>query len=52
MFIYILLLMEELIGRIQNQSSHDYGCTSIEIVRAGTGQFTILEYKYSKLPYE
>ena len=27
----------ELIGRIQNQSSHDYGCTSIEIVRAGTG---------------
>jgi len=27
----------ELIGRIQNLSSHDYGCTSIEIVRAGTG---------------
>ncbi|HEY5968511.1 MAG TPA: T9SS type A sorting domain-containing protein [Chitinophagaceae bacterium] len=26
----------ELIGRIQNLSSHDYGCTSIEIVRAGT----------------
>jgi hypothetical protein len=27
----------ELIGRIQNLSSHDYGCTSIEIDRAGTG---------------
>ncbi|HET9278463.1 MAG TPA: hypothetical protein VFN95_09745, partial [Flavitalea sp.] len=27
----------ELIGRIQNPSSHDYGCTSIEIDRAGTG---------------
>ncbi len=27
----------ELIGRIQNLSSHDYGCTSIQIVRAGTG---------------
>ena len=27
----------ELIGRIQNLSAHDYGCTSIEIVRAGTG---------------
>ena len=27
----------ELIGRIQNRSPHDYGCTSIEIVRAGTG---------------
>ena len=27
----------ELIARIQNLSSHDYGCTSIQIVRAGTG---------------
>ena len=27
----------ELIGRIQNLSSHDYGCTSIQIDRAGTG---------------
>lgn len=27
----------ELLGRIQNLSSHDYGCTSIEIDRAGTG---------------
>jgi len=27
----------ELIARIQNLSSHDYGCTSIEIDRAGTG---------------
>ncbi|HEU5168121.1 MAG TPA: T9SS type A sorting domain-containing protein [Chitinophagaceae bacterium] len=27
----------ELIGRIQNLSSHDYGCTSIQLDRAGTG---------------
>ena len=27
----------ELLARIQNLSSHDYGCTSIEIDRAGTG---------------
>jgi hypothetical protein len=27
----------ELVARIQNLSSHDYGCTSIEIDRAGTG---------------
>jgi hypothetical protein len=27
----------ELIARIQNLSSHDYGCTSIELVRAGAG---------------
>jgi len=27
----------ELIGRIQNLTSHDYGCTSILIDRAGTG---------------
>ena len=27
----------ELLARIQNLTSHDYGCTSIEIVRAGNG---------------
>ena len=27
----------ELLARIQNWSAHDYGCTSIEIDRAGTG---------------
>ena len=27
----------ELLARIQNLTSHDYGCTSIEIDRAGTG---------------
>jgi len=27
----------ELIARIQNPTSHDYGCTSIELDRAGTG---------------
>ena len=27
----------ELLARIQNLSSHDYGCTTIEIDRAGTG---------------
>jgi len=27
----------ELIARIQNLSSHDYGCTSIQLDRAGTG---------------
>ena len=37
----------ELIARIQNQSSHDYGCTSIQIVRAGTG---ISQFWNSNIP--